>query len=270
LRALSNATGAEVDLSAYRAAVDRWAIFCAQALHFERTDLVDEAIGKLCEAYQTLGVDEDANRKRPLVVERIYVVGGIALRLGAWETMRSLALRPVPGNTYEPDYVYSSGIRAAQVYASRAGMIDDDKPGYLLSAARELMIRHPAMRPDLPDRAVPSEEVNGSDAALNSLCQFDLTYCMIVVAMGTGHSSASPSSAAFDENRAKPIAQKIVADAAVRQRLFPNVSDAEIAAAITSTYDVAIHRSANNYGSRWWTMPPIVEAFVTEHGESPT
>ncbi len=266
LRALSPSIGATVDLTAFRDAVDRWAIFCAQALHFERPDLADEAIDKLVEAYQALHIDEDATHRRLIIVERIYVVGSLAVRLGSWETVRSLVLRPVPGNAYEPDYVYSSWIRAAQVYASRAGLTEDPRGGYLLSAARELMVEHPAMRPDLPDGvAPPREKVTHSDAALNSLCQFDLVYCVVVAALGTGQSVGYPSSAAFDEDRAEPIAQKMVADAAMRQRLLPEATDTDVAAALEATYARAIRESANNYGGRWWAMPPSVDAFVAKH-----
>jgi hypothetical protein len=161
--------------------------------------------------------------------------------------------------------VYSSWIRAAQVYASRAGLTEDPRGGYLLSAARELMVEHPAMRPDLPDTAVPREEVTASDAALNSLCQFDLAYCVVVAALGTGLSSGYPSSAAFDEDRTRPLGQKIVADPVMRQRLLPDVSDADAAEALYVTYDRAIRESATNYGDRWWAMPPSVDAFVARH-----
>ncbi|MGB7142724.1 MAG: hypothetical protein WA290_22920 [Mycobacterium sp.] len=54
IRTLSRSTGIAVGLPEFRAAADRWAIFCAQALHFGRPDLADEAIDKLCEAYKVL------------------------------------------------------------------------------------------------------------------------------------------------------------------------------------------------------------------------
>jgi len=44
----------------------------------------------------------------------------------------------------------------------------------------------------------------------------------------------------------KPIAQRIVADTDVRQRMFPGVPDAEIAAAIADMYEIAIRESASN------------------------
>lgn len=269
LRTVSRSTGAAVDLAAFADAVDRWAIFCAQTLHFERPDLTDEAIGKLVESYQGLGIGADDDRRRLMIVERIYVVGSLAVRLGAWDTVRSLALRPVPGNAFEPGYIYSSWIRAAQVYASRAGLTADPRGDYLLSAARELMVEHPAMRPDLNDAAVPPGEAAPLDPALNSLCEFDLAYCIVVAALGTDRSSGYPSSAAFDEDRAKPVAQKIVADPEMRHRLLPEVDDPAVADALFRTYDLAIRQSASSYGTRWWAMPPSVDAFVGRHRPPP-
>ncbi|GFM20413.1 MULTISPECIES: helix-turn-helix domain-containing protein [Mycobacteriaceae] len=266
LRTVSRSTGASVDLATYADALNRWAIFCAQTLYFERPDLTDEAIGKLVESYQGLGISTDDNQRRLMIVERIYVVGSLAVRLGEWETVRSLALRPVPGNSYETDYIYSSWIRAAQVYASRAGLTEDPRGDYLLSAARELMVEHPAMRPDLTDTAVPPEEATSSDPALNSLCEFDLAYCIVVAALGTDRGAGYPSSAAFDEDRAKPVAQKIVKDPEMRHRLLPDVDDPAVADALFRTYEQAIRQSAtSSYGTRWWAMPPSVDAFVGRH-----
>lgn len=264
LRTVYPSSAGAVDLSAFSDVLDHWTIFCAQALNFDRADLVDDATDTLVEVYESLGVDDDANRRRLVVVERIYIVGSLAVRLKSWDALRSLVLRPVPGNSYEPDYVYSSWIRAAQVYASRAGLTDDRRGGNLLSAARELMVEHPAMRPDLPDGAIP-QEVTHSDSALNSLCQFDFTYCLVVRILGTGRSTGYPSSAAFDEDRVTPITRLLVSDRSMRHRLLPDATDAEIGAAVEATYEVAIRESANTYGGRWSSMPASVDAFVANH-----
>jgi hypothetical protein len=204
-------------------------------------------------------------RRRLAVVERVYVVGGLAVRLEAWGTVTSLALRHVSSETYGADYIYSSWIRHGQVAASRANLTDDPRGGFIISAARELMLAHPVMRPDLTDAQVPAEEITSDDVALNSLCEFDIAYCFIVAAMGTEHGSAYPSSAAFDEDRAKPMAQRIVADPDVRQRLFPGAEDTTIAQAIAAMYEIAVRESANNYGGRWWSMPPSVAAWVNQY-----
>ncbi|MBW0016392.1 MAG: ATP-binding protein [Mycobacterium sp.] len=271
IRSLGGTAGPSATVEEFTRALDKWTVFCAQALYFERGDLVDEAIEKVCGAYKKLSLDADATRKRLAVVERIYVLGGLAVRLDAWETVNSLVLQPVPSNVHEPGYIYASWIRNAQVYASREELRDDGpdehgrrRGGFIISAARELMVEHPAMRPDLTDAQLPTE-ITRDDLALNTLCEFDLAYCFIVDAMGTGHGSAYPSSAAFDEDRAKAIAQRIVADPDARHRLFPNIDDAVVAKAIQAVYEVAVRESANNYGGRWWDMPPSVAAWVSQH-----
>lgn len=133
----------------------------------------------------------------------------------------------MPSSLYDPDYIYSSWIRNATVFVARANLhMESDEPaqargGFVLSAARNVMVEHPAMRPDLTEDQVPTDEISARDAALNSLCEFDIAYCFIVAAMGSGHGSAYPSSSAFDEDRSKPMAQRIVADANLREQMFP-------------------------------------------------
>ncbi|AEV73437.1 MULTISPECIES: helix-turn-helix domain-containing protein [Mycolicibacterium] len=264
MRALCGPIGSS-DLEDFNHALNKWTVYCAQCLYFERSDLVDDAIEKLLGVYKKLDLDDDANRKRLAVVERLYVVGGLAVRLEAWDTITSLTLRPVPSETYGDDYVWSSWIRHGQTLASRANLTEDPRGGFIISAARELMVEHPAMRPDLADTQVPAEEITGSDVALNSLCEFDIAYCFVVAAMGTGHGSGYPSSAAFDEERAKPMAQLIVANPEVRTHLFPDADDTAIAEAIFRMYEIAIQQSAINYGGRWWDMPPSVRLWVEHH-----
>jgi len=272
INSLTATTGPATSLADFTAALDKWTVFCAQALYFERRDLVDEAIDKLRGVFKTFSEDETAIRKRFAVVIRIYVLGSLAVRQAAWETVKSLSLQAVPSSTSYPDYMYSSWIRSATVSVARANLdLDPDDPsqqsraGFILSAARDLMVEHAAMRPDLADSQVPVDEITGSDAALNSLCEFDIAYCIVVAAMGTDHGSAYPSSVAFDEDRAKPMAQRLVADASIRQRLLPGVGNPEIAEAIADMYEIAIRESANNSGGRWWAMPPSVDQWVNQN-----
>jgi Putative DNA-binding domain len=272
IRSLTATTGPAASLDDFTVALDKWTIFCAQALYFERRDLVDEAVDKLRGVFKTFGEDQTATRKRFAVVIRIYVLGSLAVRLEAWEAVKSLSLQPVPSSTSYPDYIYSSWIRNATVSVARANLdADPDDPsqqgraGFILSAARNLMVEHAAMRPDLTDDQVSADEITHNDIALNSLCEFDIAYCIIVAAMGTEHGSAYPSSSAFDEGRAKPMAQRLVADANVRQRMLPGVADSEIAVAINEMYELAIRESVNSYGGRWWAMPPSVDLWVNRN-----
>jgi hypothetical protein len=263
LRTLRRYVNANSSVEDSEMALDKWAIFCAQASFFERDDLVEHAIDTLYEAYRELGSSPDLTRKRLAVVIRIYAIGSLAIRMAAWETVHSLSIRPVP---LHPNFVHSLWIRHAQVDASRAGLIKNDRGGFLLSAARELIVSHPAMRPDIGDNEIPPiDEITADDVLLNTLCEFDIAYCLIVAADGTGQGEFYPSSAAFNEDRAKPILLKIVDDPTVRRRLFPGSDDARVADALDYVYRRTVQESQNNYGGRWWSAPDPVAAFITEH-----
>ncbi|AKK27336.1 helix-turn-helix domain-containing protein [Mycobacterium sp. EPa45] len=268
LRSLTQSMAAGMSVEDFEKALNLWVIFCAQALYFERGDLVTEAIERLGDQYVKLGVGSDATRKRLSTVIRLYVIGSLAVRLEAWETVSSLALRPVPSESYGADYTYSSWIRHAQVDASRADLTSG-RNGFIISAARELIVDHSAMRPDLDNIEFPSDtEITAHDVLLNSLCQFDLAYCFIVYTRGTGHGKAYPSSAAFNEDRATPVAQRIVSDADIRHRLIPGATDAEIAHAMREVYRVAMTQSLSE-GGRWWGPPPTVDEFIGKNDPGP-
>jgi hypothetical protein len=255
-------------------ALDKWAIFCAQATLFDRDDLTKSAIDALYGAYKELGIGAELTRKRLAVVIRIYALGSLAIRMAAWETVHTLAIRPVPSNPFDSSYIYASWIRHAQVDASRAGLTkgggdgEADHGGFLISAARELMVHHPTMRPDVGDDEIPPfDEITADDVLLNTLCQFDIAYCVAVATTdGSLKSAFYPSSAAFDEDRAKPIALKIVDDPEVRRRLFPDSDDVNVAGGLALVYDRTIKESQINYGGRWWSAPQRVNAFIDEHG----
>ena len=265
IRSLNQTFGPGLNVPDYESALNKWVIFCAQALFFQRGDLVEAAIDRLCAVFQTIDVGTDAERKRLAVVIRLYVLGSLAVRQEAWNTLHSLVLRPVASNPYYPDHIYSSWIRQAQVNASRARLYDEHRGG-LISASRELIADHPAMRPDLGNSAiVPADQVDSSDVLLNSLCGFEIAYCLIVVAEGTGRGSAYPSSVYFDEDRAKPITQRIVSDETVRRQLFPQSTDADISQALIEVYEKAIRESGRTAGNRWWAMPQSAIAFVNQH-----
>ncbi|BBY82103.1 ATP-binding protein [Mycolicibacterium pulveris] len=267
LRTLRKYVNASSTLEDCEMALDRWAIFCAQATIFERDDLTGNAIAALFDAYRELGAGPDLTRKRLAVVIRIYAIGSLAVRMAAWETVHSLVLRPVPSTPFDNSWVYSSWIRHAQVEASRAGLIKDDRGGFLISAARELMMNQPGMRPDIGDDEIPPrDEVTANDVLLNTLCEFDIAYCLVVAAEGTGKGAFYASSAAFDEDRAKPMALKIVEDSKVRRLLFPASDDDRVGDALALVYHRTIRESANNLGGRWWTAPQAVIEFINDNG----
>jgi len=73
------------------------------------------------------------------------------------------------------------GMDHGQVEASRARLFPQGKGGMMISAARDLMSEQPSTRPDVPESAVPDPiDLAHDDVLLNSLCQFDILYCLIL------------------------------------------------------------------------------------------
>lgn len=269
LRSLKHSFRGDTTLPEYERALDKWLIIAAQSLYFERSDLVELATKLLHEAYAAFpDAGTDLTEKRLAVVVRLYTLGSLAVRLGDWEVIRSIVVRPAKIHPLDNEYVHSSWIRHGHVEAARAGLTqDDDTGGYLISASRRMLAAQPAMRPDISDGAAPDVGNPGPDDALiNSLCQFDILYCLLVLTEGqTSVKSMYPSSAAFDESRADPALVTITGNAAVRTTLFPGSTDAEIAGAIYNLIRRTM-REAFNFGGRWWGPPPSVQAFLTANG----
>lgn len=250
--------------------LDKWTIIACQAIYFERRDLAELAIKLLHEAYTALPTSgTELTEKRLAVVVRLYVLGSVAMRVGDWETLRAIILRPAKIHPADNDYVHSSWIRHGHVEAARAGLTKDEQEGaYLISESRRLVVAQAAMRPDLA--ADPFSSIGTStsdDGLLNSLCQFDILYCVLVVAEGqTSVKSMYPSSAAFDEGRADPILVAIAGDPAIRAALFPSCTDQAVAEAIYNVVRLTM-QEALKFGGRWWGPPPSVQKFLTTYGQ---
>jgi hypothetical protein len=270
LRSLKHSLRGDTPLAESERALDKWLISASQSLYFERRDLVELATTLLHEAYAAFPAAGTAlTEKRLAVIVRLYALGSLAVRLGDWEVVRSIVLRPAKVHPLDNEYVHSSWIRHGHVEAARAGLTqDDDTGGYLISASRRMLVAQPAMRPDLPDVVVTDVgNPDGDDALLNSLCQFDILYCLLVLTEGqTSVKSMYPSSAAFDETRADPALVTVTGDAAVRTTLFPGSTDADIASAIYTLIRRTM-QEAFKFGGRWWGPPPSVQAFLTTNGQ---
>lgn len=270
LRSVEHSIRADTPLAESERALDKWTIIACQALYYERYDLVEMAIKLLYDAYSALPVaGVDLTEKRLAVVIRLYALGSLAVRLKAWNTIRSIVHRPAKAHPLDPNYLHSSWIRQGHVEAARAGLIGgDDASGNLISVSRSLLVADPSMRPDLPDALVPAAgNIGDADPSLNSLCQFDILYCLLVATEGqTSVRSFYPSSAAFNETRADPILVTVAGDSNVRAALFPNSTDAAVAEAIYQVVRLAIQQ-AFNFGGSWWGPPPSVQAFLTGNGQ---
>jgi len=244
-----------------QAALDKITILAAHAMYFERDTVAQKAIDSLFDAYTKLGHGDAAARLD--IITRVYVLGSLAVRLRQWGFVHDLALRPYPRNG--DVYIYSSWIRHGQVEASRADLFPQGKGGLMISAARDLMSEQPAMRPDVPDSAVPDpSDLAHDDALFNSLCQFDILYCLIVAAEGQHHGSGYPAASAMNQDRADPAFEVVAGDAAAREALFPTSDERKIAEAMAQVFTSA-ERESFGFGGHWWSLPQGAQRFVSNH-----
>lgn len=242
-------------------ALDKITIVAAHAMYFERHAIAQKAIDGLFDAYTKLGHGDAAARLD--IITRAYVLGSLAVRLQQWAVVHNLALRPYP--PHGDVYVYSSWIRHGQVDASRADLFPQGKGGLMISAARDLMSEQPAMRPDVPDSAVPDpSDLAHNDVLLNSLCQFDILYCLIVAVEGQHHGSGYPAASAMNQDRADPAFEVVASDTDAREAMFPSCDDRKIAEAMTQVFASA-ERESFGLGGHWWSLPHGAQQFVNTH-----
>lgn len=242
-------------------ALDKITVLAAQAMYFERDAVAEKAIDSLFDAYAKLGHGDAAARLD--IITRVYVLGSLAVRLRQWAVVHDLALRPYPSGG--DVYIYSSWIRHGQVDASRANLFPKDKGGMMISAARVLMSEQSAMRPDVPDSDVPDpSDLARDDSLLNSLCQFDILYCLIVTAEGKHHGSGYPAASALNQDRADPAFEVVATEPDARAAMFPTSDERKVAEAMRQVFTSA-ERESFNFGGHWWSLPQGAQRFVSNH-----
>ncbi|WP_031333254.1 helix-turn-helix domain-containing protein [Williamsia sp. D3] len=242
-------------------ALDQLTIIGTHASLYQNEQVYGRAVTELHKIYLQLAFDD--SRKKLAIVDRVYVLGSCLVRLELWSDVRALVLQSPSGEHYP------SWIREGQVAASNAYLYPADKPGLMISAARHLMVQHPAMRPDLPTIQPDPDDFNDRrDALLNALCVFDILYCVIVAAeslkAGPGMAAGYPASAAFDQHRINPTLEQLVTANEVRDQLLPDISDSDLSSALDQVWQRA-HRQAMNDGGYWFSLPPRVVAFMEAH-----
>ena len=262
---LSQLSGFAADEERYIEALNKATIIAVQALFLGKTEIIDLTIKRLFDTYKLLNPRNPS--KQLEIIIRCYIIGAAAVRCEAWSTISNLVLRPYPPKIDDSTYVCASWIRHGQVDASRAELFPaDDRGGLMIPPARLLMVKHPAMRPDVPDIALNTDEVIPvGDPLLNSLCQFDILYCAIVATDKTHSGSAYPASSAFKQNHTYPILVRLIDDDNVRHQLFPQKNDSQIATALNEAISTAQQQSIQYPNGWWWSNHPDVRSFINEH-----
>lgn len=262
---LSQLSGFAADEERYIEALNKATIIAVQALFLGETEIVDLTIKRLFDTYKQLNPRNPS--KQLEIIVRCYIIGAAAVRCEAWSTISNLVLYSYPPKIDAFTYIYTSWIRHGQVEASRAHLFPaDDRGSLMIPPARLLMVEHPVMRPDIPDTVPTNAEVIlESDTILNSLCQFDILYCIIVATDETHDGDAYPASSAFKQDRTYPILTRLIEDEEMRHELFPGRSDFQVAAALNEAISTAKRQSLEFNNGWWWSDHPNVLSFINEH-----
>lgn len=263
---LASAIATDSNTDVFCQSLDKLTIFAVQALALGFPDITKRAADTLITIYRQL--DHDAATQKLEVIVRAYVIGAAAVRYRAWGVIRNLVLHPSSAHP-SLNYVYSSWIREGQVKASRSELFPGDSRGSLMiPSARLLAIEHAAMRPDLSSVDTSTNDGHDSpDRLLDSLCQFDILYCLVVAAEGRYYGEAYPASSAFRQERANPALSLVVSNSEVRRELLPESDDARVAQAIHEVFDLAKNQSMQlKVPDDWWWNPPwYVENFIEKY-----
>ncbi|GEM_PF-1773162 len=270
------AAGGPDDRAERAKALDQIALVACQAVVYRNDGTFELAVEALDKAYKArllsaaaiekLGSDRSRAEHYLDVMIRVLALGALAVRVKAWELLKPLSARPVVESGYE----WGSWLRHAVTMASRAGLLQKhagrEQGGQVLSLARSLAADSPALRPDYrPDTPLPlADELAHDDWLLNSLCEFDMWWCIIAVASRPqlrDGSSYYPSCAAFHQWRSQPTLEHIGTEPDVRRTAFGDISDQVIADATLTVVDMAVQQS-HQYGG-WWDgferLPQVAE-----------
>ena len=263
-------------------ALDQITVIACQAVMYRQDDTYRLAVIALERAYRariltansvgSVGNGQERAQHYLDVLIRLMAIGSFAVRREAWELLPDLANQPVTEGGSE----WPSWLRHALTMASRANLLQANQGqssgGQVLSLARALVVDKPTLRPDYGAATeLPAfEELSHDDWLLNSLCEFDLWWCIIAVANRDGDDRLSsayyPSCAAFHQWRSHPTLKHIATEPAVRANVFGEASDEVIANAMVIVVKMAVGQS-HQYGG-WWEgfgLDAAIDKYVGTH-----
>ncbi|WP_134765073.1 hypothetical protein [Nocardioides sp. 1609] len=257
-------------------ALGRITTVAALALELERPKYFSMACQALAELYgwslQDGAVRTSAHGLVPIlwlrIAERLYAVGGLAVRLRRWSAVRELALLDVPGLGGPGERTWH---RDALTQSSRADLFRVTKPdgsryeGSLLMFARGVAAGSAPLHPDLPEPTARGAE----DPLLSSICAFDL---LLAIVAGTNVDAAStrslfavsyPNFTRF-EGRYDIMVSQLLTDPAMRQALLEAAPDQVLARVLALVEAAASEESKDFWGWEGY-RDQNVKAFITKY-----
>jgi len=220
------------DFDDIKTLLNRISCLGALGLTLKLREIADETFTSLGAAYDVgfrLQANNPAGSARLWldVLERVYVLGALAVRESDWSAVRSLALRR--GEPDDRRQFYRTWVRHGITMAARANLFtrsenDQQVQRSLLSLAHEVARREDCLRPDL----APDDEL-----LLDSICQFDILAALAAISDATSLDARYyyTAFAWFYTNRTEPAIVRLLTDPVLRQAVFPG-SDDDLAAAL--------------------------------------
>lgn len=195
------------------------------------------------------------------IVERVFGLGALAVRLEDWKAVRALTLQ-VPKGLLDYD---KNWLRHALTMAARAQHLREKKGGQtielsLISLARAVVSELGCLRLD----DIPADD----DALLTSLVQFDILSNIVAIdGAGTlGGGVFFPNFARFRQERVDPVAERLLTDTTMRDALFKRDDD-DLAIALRAIGQEASKVGWTVDGFRSWDHTRVAQ-FLAEHPPS--
>jgi hypothetical protein len=195
------------------------------------------------------------------VIEHVFALGALAVRLESWDAVRTLTLqlpKPLADEGYDKNW-----LRHALTMAARADHLREEKDNgrtvdlSLLSLARNVVGRLDCLRPD----GLESED----DAILTDLAQFDLLSNLVAIddVREPQGRVFYPNFARFRQERIQPIADRLVSDSGMRTALLRH-GDEVLAQALLEVGMRAANEGWRFDGFMGWEHTPVA-GFIVEH-----
>lgn len=195
------------------------------------------------------------------LIEHVYALGGLSVRLEHWDAVRILTLqlpRPLAEEGYDKNW-----LRHALTMAARADHLQEEKEGGvavdigLLSLARKVVGRLGCLQPDGLD---PED-----DSIFTDLAQFDLLSNLIAIddVREPQGRVFYPNFARFRQERIQPIADRVVQEPELRSALLRNGEEV-LAEALLEVGNRAANEGWRFDGFMGWERTPVA-TFIAGH-----
>jgi len=192
------------------------------------------------------------------VIERVFALGGMAVRGKKWRAVRQLTLQlpeVVSSNEYDRNW-----LRHALTMASRARHFErDNQKLSLISTARLVASRLGCLRSD-------GLSEDDDESLTTRIAQFDFLANVVALDDSPGIDSGQvfyPNFARFYQDRVQSVADRLLTDDEMKMVLWKH-DDRALAGALQEIGELAKNEGVRYDGFHGWTQTPVGE-FIAKH-----